>query len=164
VIGPVIYSVYISLKWWIGGRSWNDFIHHQQSSTYLYNGVLMCKSFIITRKKRGPSFVPCGTPAFICRHDDLFWPSLKRRYRSCRNSAQKFNKIGRMLSCCNLWSKILWSMRSKAFEKSIIQHLRVEPGFSNSASQLWIMWIRACVVEQFLYFQTGAGLLMVWYN
>ena len=43
-------------------------------------------------------------------------------------------------------------MRSKALEKSIIQHLIIEPGLSNSVSQWWVRWIRACVVEQFFIF------------
>ena len=44
-------------------------------------------------------------------------------------------------------------MRSKALEKSIIQHLIIEPGLSNSASQWWwIRWIRACVIGQFFIF------------
>ena len=33
-----------------------------QSSTYLYKGSWLAKSFTMIRKNRGPSLVPCGTP------------------------------------------------------------------------------------------------------
>ena len=126
-------------------------LFHKQCSRrriFIMEGLFL----IITRKKRGPSFVPCGTPSWIDRQDDSCCPRLTCKFRSCKKLAHQFNKIGGKLSNCNLWSNILWSMRSKALEKSIIQHLIIEPGLSNSASQWWIRWIRACVVGQFFIF------------
>ena len=42
-----------------------------QSSTYLYKGNSLNRSLTIIRKNRGPSLVPCGTPAFISFQSDL---------------------------------------------------------------------------------------------
>ena len=41
------------------------------SSINLYKGNAAGKSLTMTRKNRGPSFVPCGTPALIGYHEDL---------------------------------------------------------------------------------------------
>ena len=42
-----------------------------QSSTYFYKGNSLDRSLTIIRKNRGPSLVPCGTPAFISFQSDL---------------------------------------------------------------------------------------------
>ena len=42
-----------------------------QSSTYIYKDNSLGRSLTIKRKNRGPSLVPCGTPAFISFQSDL---------------------------------------------------------------------------------------------
>ena len=47
------------------------------SSTYLYNGTGVSRSFMYTRKHLGPSNVPCGTPTLGCPgSENFFFPIL----------------------------------------------------------------------------------------
>ena len=46
------------------------------SSTYLYNGAGVSRSFIYTRKHLGPCNVPCGTPPLGCPGGEKLFPIL----------------------------------------------------------------------------------------
>ena len=92
-----------------------------QSSTYLYIGNSAVKSLTITRKKRGPNLVPWGTPALILLHLDLQAPNLTRCCLSWRKLAHQFKSTGGTLSNCSLCNRMLWSILSKALEKSVRQ-------------------------------------------
>ena len=46
------------------------------SSTYLYNGTCVSRSFMHTRKHLGPSNVPCGTPSLGCPGGEKLLPIL----------------------------------------------------------------------------------------
>ena len=93
-----------------------------QSSTYLYRGNCIFKSFTITRKNRGPSLVPCGTPALMVFQFVLQFNSLLSVLQETRT--HQFRSTGGT-----------WSIRSRSFEKSIRQvRIRVL-GFSRAESQ-----------------------------
>ena len=46
------------------------------SSTYLYNGTGVSRSFMYTRKHLGPSNVHCGTPPLGCPGGEKLFPIL----------------------------------------------------------------------------------------
>ena len=77
------------------------------SSINLYKGNAAGKSLTMTRKNRGPSFVPCGTPALIGFHEDLKVPSFTRCWRFRRKLAHQFSRIGGTPSVWSLHNKML---------------------------------------------------------
>ena len=72
------------------------------SSTYLYKSSSLAKSFTMIRKNRGPSLVPCGTPALTVLQFDLQFCNLTRCCPSERKLAHQFNSTGGTLSNFNL--------------------------------------------------------------
>ena len=88
----------------------------------------------MTKKKRGPSLVPWGTPAKMGNQFDLSWPILTRCWRFLRKAAHQFNRMGGMLRSWSLRISMLWSMRSKAFEKSMRHALIMAFGVSTAWS------------------------------
>ena len=89
------------------------------SSTYFHLLFQsMRRSFIITRKSIGPRTVPCGKPPFkVCQFDTQL-AILTRCLRSKRKLLILFVIVDGTFISYNLYSRMLWSIRSKAFEKS----------------------------------------------
>ena len=121
-----------------------------QSLTYLHSGKSVRKSFIISRKNKGPSFVPCRTPACTCFQDEEKLLRHTRCFRLVRKLAHQLRSTWGVLNNCSLCRAIVWSMRSNAFKKSIRQYLITVFGASVAFSQWWIRWTRAGVVDDFL--------------
>ena len=84
----------------------------------------------MTKKNRGPSLVPWGTPAKMGNQVDLSWPILTRRWRFLRKAAHQFSRMGGTLRSWSLRISMLWSMRSKAFTKSMRHALIMAFGVS----------------------------------
>lgn len=120
------------------------------SSTYLYSGKSVRKSLTIRRKNKGPSFVPCGTTACTCFQGEKKLLRHTRCFRLVRKLAHQLRSTWDVLNNCSLCRRIVWSMRSNAFEKSIRQELITVFGGSVAFSQWWIRWTRAWVVDEFL--------------
>ena len=50
--------------------------NRELSSTYVYNGTGISRSFIYPRKHLGPSNVPCGSPPLGCPGGENLFPIL----------------------------------------------------------------------------------------
>ena len=89
------------------------------SSTYLYNGAGVSRSFMYTRKHLGPSNVPCCTPPLGCPGGDNLFPILTCWVLSNRKVAIHLRILGGKSYCFNFTSSVLWLIRSKALLKSV---------------------------------------------
>ena len=91
------------------------------SSTYLYNGTGVSRSFnlvIYTRKQLGPSNVPCGTLPLGCPGGEKLFPSLTCWVLSNRKVAIHLRIWGGKSYCFNFTSSVLWLIWSKSLLKS----------------------------------------------
>ena len=117
------------------------------SSTSLYNGAGVSRSFIYTRKQLGPSNVPCGTPPLGCPGGEKCFPILTCWVRSNRKVAIHLRIWGGKSYCFNFASRILWLIRSKALLKSSSATLTEWSSLSVASDHLWIISTRVSVVE-----------------
>ena len=69
------------------------------------------RSLITTKKNRGPTLVPWGTPAKIGNQFDLSWPTLTRCWRFLRKAALQFNKMGGTLRSWSFTDKFVVVMQ-----------------------------------------------------
>ena len=73
-------SVHLAAMSTVWCRTDSHFLWHNSNSvlstTYVYNGTGVSRSFMYTRKHLGPSNVPCGTPPFGCPGGENLFPIL----------------------------------------------------------------------------------------
>ena len=81
--------------------------------------ISVCEKVVYHNEKSiGPRTVPCGTPPFkVCQFDTQL-AILTRCLRSKRKLLIQFVIVDGTFISYNLCSRMLWSIRSKAFEKS----------------------------------------------
>ena len=84
---------------------------------------LHCKSLTIIKNRIGPNFVPWGTPALAGSQIETASPSLTHCLRPDRKLTIHGIKDRLTPMSISFWIRILWPIRSKAFEKSK-RHMR----------------------------------------
>ena len=115
-------SVHLAAMSTVWCRTDSHFLWHNSNSvlstTYLYNGTGVSRSFMYTRKHLGPSNVPCGTPPFGCPGGENLFPILTCWVLSKRKVAIYLRICGGKSHCLNFTSSVLWLLRSKPLLKS----------------------------------------------
>ena len=128
------------------------------SSTYFHMSKILgtVKSLIIKRKSQGPNFVPCGTPDGTVPHSETqSFPSLTLWDLPERKSITQLITLLGILTCFSLLTKILWSMRSKAFDNQRGGHAqkhRYHPLLRATYESYW--WVPTPLKNQ-IWYQIG---------
>ena len=78
------------------------------SSTYLYNGTGVSRSFMYTRKHLGPSNVPFGTPPLGCPGGEKLFPILTCWVLFNRKLAIHLRIYGGKSYCFNMTSSLVY--------------------------------------------------------
>lgn len=140
----------LSVKWMERSR--------EKKPQTMYNHLCTCtwatsRPFIITKKNNGPNLVPWGIPALRFSQLDFDCSTKTRCWGFVRKFAHQLRRMGGTSRQQSFCSKILWSILSKALEKSIRQDLTMVFGLSVATSYWCRRWIKQCEVQEFLMHQ-----------